>query len=90
MAQVRCAQPLVGITGQKSPADERLFVQMSMSNPNVRGIAMLDARPYMNAVANRCEQPQGNRFSEEDGPKLGHHACTSFTPSPNAAALDPR
>ena len=68
-AIVRCAQPLVGITGQKSPADERLFVHMSMCNPNDRRIAMLDARPYMNAVANKARKggfEDISRYDESD------------------------
>jgi hypothetical protein len=52
-AIVRCAQPLVGVTGQKSEADERLFALIASCNPESQSIAMLDARPYLSAVANR-------------------------------------
>ena len=38
-AIVRCAQPLVGIGGKKSVADEHLFVEISNANPNKRGVA---------------------------------------------------
>jgi hypothetical protein len=31
-AILRCAQPLVGITGKKSPHDERLFHQVAVSD----------------------------------------------------------
>eukprot|EP01043_Picozoa_sp_COSAG02_P006595 COSAG02_NODE_189_length_30109_cov_71.135855_8_plen_1727_part_00 len=52
-AIVRCAQPLVGVRGQKSEADERLFALIASANPESQSIAMLDARPYLSAVANR-------------------------------------
>ena len=52
-AIVRCAQPLVGVMGQKSEADERLFALIAGANPESQDIAVLDARPYLNAVANR-------------------------------------
>jgi hypothetical protein len=46
-------QPLVGLTGKKSPADEKLFEEINATNPNASGIAMMDARPWANAVANK-------------------------------------
>ena len=52
-AIVRCAQPLVGLGGKKSQADEELFDEIIKANPQNRGIAMLDARPKVNAVANK-------------------------------------
>lgn len=52
-AIVRCAQPLVGVRGQKSEADERLFALIASANAESQSIAMLDARPYLSAVANR-------------------------------------
>eukprot|EP01047_Picozoa_sp_COSAG01_P047918 COSAG01_NODE_4621_length_4872_cov_3.265451_8_plen_131_part_00 len=52
-AIVRCAQPLVGVLSRKSEADERLFAMIAGANPCSQSIAMLDARPYMNAVANK-------------------------------------
>jgi hypothetical protein len=52
-AIVRCAQPLVGITGKKSPADEQLFYLMREALPVKKPLLLLDARPYMNALANR-------------------------------------
>lgn len=52
-AIVRCAQPLVGALGKKSVADEAYFDEIIKANTQNRGIAMLDARPKVNAVANR-------------------------------------
>ena len=55
-AVVRCAQPLVGITGKKSPADEKLFYLMRESLPVKKPLLLLDARPYMNAYANKARK----------------------------------
>ena len=52
-AIVRCAQPLVGITGKKSEADEKLFTEIQKANGGQKGVSMLDARPWANAVANK-------------------------------------
>ena len=52
-AIVRCAQPLVGALNKKSVADEEYFDDIIKANAQNRGIAMLDARPKVNAVANR-------------------------------------
>ena len=52
-AIVRCAQPLVGVMGRKSEADERLFKFIAQANPVSQSVAMIDARPYINALANR-------------------------------------
>jgi hypothetical protein len=52
-AIVRCAQPLVGLTGKKSEADEQYFDCIIRANPQDRGMSMLDARPYVNALANK-------------------------------------
>ena len=61
-ALVRCAQPKVGVTGKKSEADEQLFLHFAKAVPrNAKGekvkkdmgITMLDARPWVNAMANK-------------------------------------
>ena len=52
-AIVRCAQPLVGALGKKSIADEEYFDEIIKANTQNRGIAMLDARPKVNAIANK-------------------------------------
>lgn len=52
-AIVRCAQPLVGVLGRKSEADEQLFQFIAQANPVNQSIAMVDARPYLNALVNR-------------------------------------
>lgn len=56
-AIVRCAQPLVGLTGKKSEADEKLFTEIQKANGGTlggsNGVSMLDARPWANAVANK-------------------------------------
>ena len=52
-AIVRCAQPLVGLTGKKSEADEKLFTDIQKANGGGNGVSMMDARPWANAVANK-------------------------------------
>jgi hypothetical protein len=44
-AIIRCAQPLVGITGKKSAADVRLFDKMTKANSNGKPLLLVDARP---------------------------------------------
>ena len=58
-AIVRCAQPLVGVLGRKSEADERLFALIAAANPESQSIAMLDARPVLNAVVNKASSGGG-------------------------------
>ena len=49
----RCSQPLVGVAGKRSKDDER-YVQMIMdANAQSHKLYIMDARPNVNAVANK-------------------------------------
>lgn len=63
-AIVRCSQPLVGVSGRKSPADEK-YIQMIMdANAQSSKIYVMDARPQANALANKA---RGGGYESEDG-----------------------
>lgn len=70
-AILRCAQPLVGITGNHCEADERLLRAVNESNASADGLAMMDARPFANAVANR-----GRNGGYEDVDRYEHLELT--------------
>jgi len=48
----RSAQPMVGLTGSRSAADEGLLEAIFLANPHGGKLQVLDARPKVNAVAN--------------------------------------
>ena len=66
-AIVRCAQPLVGITGKKSPYDERLFHMIAEANPTRQPLFLADARPWMNALANKGKSGGYEDISHYEG-----------------------
>lgn len=66
-AIVRCAQPLVGITGKKSEADEKLFTEIQRANGGGNGVSMLDARPWANAVANKGRKGGYEKLDNYEG-----------------------
>jgi hypothetical protein len=66
-AIVRCAQPLVGITGKKSEADEKLFTEIQKANAGDKGVSMLDARPWANAVANKGRKGGYEKLDNYEG-----------------------
>ena len=68
-AIIRCAQPLVGITGKKSPADARLFDKMTKANSNGKPLLLVDARPWANALANRGRKGGYEDVSHYEGDK---------------------
>ncbi|KAL4631405.1 myotubularin-like isoform X1 [Arapaima gigas] len=50
---VRCSQPLVGMSGKRSKDDERYLEMIREANGTVR-LTIFDARPNVNAVANKA------------------------------------
>jgi len=59
----RCAQPLVGVTGKTSKADQKLIQQIRESNPQFDKIVIYDARPRVNALANKA---RGGGYEDEE------------------------
>ncbi|CAL1295648.1 unnamed protein product [Larinioides sclopetarius] len=59
----RCSQPLVGVSSKRCKEDER-YIQMIMdANAQSHKIFIMDARPSVNAVANKA---RGGGFESED------------------------
>ncbi|KFM66581.1 Myotubularin-related protein 2, partial [Stegodyphus mimosarum] len=59
----RCSQPLVGVSCKRSKDDER-YIQMIMdANAQSHKIFIMDARPSVNAVANKA---RGGGYESED------------------------
>lgn len=48
----RSSQPAVGISMKRSKEDEKLLAEIAATNPQNNSLAILDARPKVNAVAN--------------------------------------
>ncbi|PRD25968.1 UNVERIFIED_CONTAM: Myotubularin-related protein 2 [Trichonephila clavipes] len=60
---VRCSQPLVGVGSKRCKEDER-YIQMIMdANAQSHKIFIMDARPSVNAIANKA---RGGGFENED------------------------
>lgn len=51
---VRCSQPLVGMSGKRSKDDERYVDIIRESNGQTQKLTIFDARPSVNAVANKA------------------------------------
>lgn len=49
----RCSQPLVGVTTKRSRDDEKYIQQIIDANPQGHKLYIMDARPKVNAQANR-------------------------------------
>lgn len=49
---VRCSQPLVGMSGKRNKDDERYLDLIREANDTVK-LTIFDARPSVNAVANK-------------------------------------
>ncbi|PVD34717.1 hypothetical protein C0Q70_05994 [Pomacea canaliculata] len=59
----RSSQPMVGVAGKHNKEDER-YIQMIMdANAQSHKLYIMDARPFVNAVANRA---RGGGFESED------------------------
>lgn len=50
---VRCSQPLVGMSGKRNKEDERYLDVIRETNRQVNKLTIYDARPNVNAVANK-------------------------------------
>jgi hypothetical protein len=69
-AIVRCAQPLVGIQGKKSPADEKLFkliAEARRTHKERKPLLLVDARPFVNAQAGKFQQGGYEDVSRYEG-----------------------
>ena len=60
----RCAQPMVGVRANRSPADESYIQAILDANPHSHRIFIMDARPSVNAKANKA---RGGGFETEEG-----------------------
>lgn len=49
----RCSQPLVGVSSKRSKDDERYIQMILDANAQSHKIFIMDARPSVNAVANK-------------------------------------
>ncbi|KAK2720356.1 myotubularin-related protein 2-like [Artemia franciscana] len=59
----RCAQPMIGVSGRRCREDER-YVQMILdANAQAHKLFILDARPSVNAVANKA---RGGGYETDD------------------------
>lgn len=70
-AIVRCSQPLVGVSGKKSSADEKYLQMVMDANAQSHKIYVMDARPQTNAIANKARG--GGYESEETYPNSEVH-----------------
>ena len=59
---IRCAQPLVGIGGRRSNADEEYMECLRQATPGASMIQVVDTRPMVNAKANMA----GGKGHEND------------------------
>lgn len=59
----RCSQPLVGVSGKRSPEDEQYINFIMEANAQSHRLAIMDARPSANAIANKAK---GGGYESED------------------------
>ncbi|XP_052280564.1 myotubularin-related protein 2-like [Dreissena polymorpha] len=59
----RASQPLVGVTGKRNADDEKYVHMITDANAHSNKLYIMDARPSMNAVANKAK---GGGFESED------------------------
>lgn len=53
MVIVRCSQPLVGMSGKRNKDDEKYLDVIRETNRQISKLTIYDARPSVNAVANK-------------------------------------
>lgn len=51
----RCSQPLVGVSGKRSAEDEQYITFIMEANAQSDKLAIMDARPNSNAIANKAK-----------------------------------
>lgn len=56
----RCSQPMVGVSGKRSKEDEKYLQAIMDSNAQSHKIFIFDARPSVNAVANKVRWSLSN------------------------------
>ncbi|KNC49072.1 myotubularin [Thecamonas trahens ATCC 50062] len=71
-AIVRCAQPLTGLAGRRSPADEQLLNAIKAANPASGTLHILDARPRANALGNSVKGAGYERVANYDSVDLAY------------------
>ena len=54
ISRIRCAQPLVGVSGRRSTADEEFLECLRKATPGASLIQIVDTRPFVNAKANQA------------------------------------
>ncbi|XP_033103102.1 myotubularin-related protein 2-like isoform X2 [Anneissia japonica] len=59
----RCSQPLVGMAGKRSKEDEKYIQMVLDANAQSHKLVIMDARPSVNAVANKAK---GGGYESED------------------------
>nr|XP_033718011.1 myotubularin-related protein 2 isoform X6 [Tursiops truncatus] len=59
----RCSQPMVGVSGKRSKEDEKYLQAIMDSNAQSHKMFIFDARPSVNAVANKAK---GGGYESED------------------------
>ncbi|XP_040141053.1 phosphatidylinositol-3,5-bisphosphate 3-phosphatase MTMR2 isoform X4 [Ictidomys tridecemlineatus] len=59
----RCSQPMVGVSGKRNKDDEKYLQAIMDSNAQSHKIFIFDARPSVNAVANKAK---GGGYESED------------------------
>uniref|UniRef100_A0A182VV39 phosphatidylinositol-3,5-bisphosphate 3-phosphatase n=1 Tax=Anopheles minimus TaxID=112268 RepID=A0A182VV39_9DIPT len=62
----RCSQPLVGVGGKRSDADETYINLIMEANAQSDKLSIIDARPSANAIANKAK---GGGYESEDAYK---------------------
>ena len=62
---VRCSQPLVGMSGKRNKDDERYLDLIREANDTTK-LTIYDARPNVNAVANKVRGDRKSQGSEVD------------------------
>ncbi|KAM8975882.1 phosphatidylinositol-3,5-bisphosphate 3-phosphatase MTMR2 [Pelodytes ibericus] len=62
-AIVRCSQPMVGLNGKRSKEDEKYLQSIMDANAQSHKVFIFDARPSVNAVANKAK---GGGYESED------------------------
>lgn len=57
----RCSQPMVGNNGKRSKEDEKLLQAIMDANAQSHKLFIFDARPSVNAAANKVKSQISNR-----------------------------
>lgn len=77
---VRCSQPLVGMSGKRNKDDERYLDLVREANDTTR-LTIYDARPNVNAVANKVTETEKEVMSRVTGLVRQTQDCAEQYPS---------